>query len=219
MSGARTSRSLPPCGGGLGRGVRPCRLPPTPCSVPAPERRARLARFVSGRRREQRRIGPQPRIGLDRVGVDAERFRHALGQAGEFHRLREGDQRTRSPPSSRLRRRGTGGRAGTRAPPGQSRMTSRFDIRACSANSISDCAALVLLDLRRAGEQRFEVAVFADELRRGLDADAGHSRHVVGGVADQRLHVRHLRGRHAELLDDEGLRRRGAHFPASGRTS
>ena len=39
---------------------------------------------------------------------------------------------------------------------------------------------LLLLDLGGAREQRFEVAVFADELRRGLDADAGHARHIVG---------------------------------------
>ena len=65
-------------------------------------------------------------------------------------------------------------------------------------------AALVLLDLAGALEQRFEIAVFADELRRGLDADARHARHVVGGVADQRLHLDHLLGRHAELLDHLG---------------
>src|ERR1700723_4499130 len=32
--------------------------------------------------------------------------------------------------------------------------------------------ALILLDLAGAGEQRIEIAVFADELRRGLDAEA-----------------------------------------------
>ena len=37
-------------------------------------------------------------------------------------------------------------------------------------------APLLLLDLGRAREQRFEIAVFADELRRGLDADARHAR-------------------------------------------
>ena len=39
--------------------------------------------------------------------------------------------------------------------------------------------ALVLLDLAGALEQRFQIAVFADQLRRGLDADARHARHVV----------------------------------------
>ena len=65
-------------------------------------------------------------------------------------------------------------------------------------------AALVLLDLAGALEQRFEIAVFADQLRRGLDADAGHARHVVGRIADQRLHLDHLVGRHAEFLDHLG---------------
>ena len=64
--------------------------------------------------------------------------------------------------------------------------------------------ALLLLDLACALEQRFEVAVFADQLRRGLDADAGYARHVVGEVADQRLHLDDLLRRHAELLDHLG---------------
>ena len=41
-------------------------------------------------------------------------------------------------------------------------------------------AALVLLDLVYALEQRFEVAVFADQLGSGLHADARHTGHVVG---------------------------------------
>ena len=65
-------------------------------------------------------------------------------------------------------------------------------------------AALVLLDLARALEQRFEIAVFADQLRRGFDADARHARHVVGRVADQRLHLDDLLRRHAEFLDHLG---------------
>ncbi len=65
-------------------------------------------------------------------------------------------------------------------------------------------AALLLLDLAGAREQRFEVAVFADELGRGLDADAGNPRHVVGRIADQRLDLDHLVGRHAEFLHHLG---------------
>ncbi len=61
-------------------------------------------------------------------------------------------------------------------------------------------AALGLLDLAGTGEQRVEVAVLVDELGGGLDADARHARHVVGGVAGQRLHVDDLVGRHAEFL-------------------
>ena len=62
-------------------------------------------------------------------------------------------------------------------------------------------APLRLLDLAGAQQQRFEIAVFDDQLRRGLDADAGHARHVVGGIAGQRLHLDHLLRRHAEFLD------------------
>ena len=43
-----------------------------------------------------------------------------------------------------------------------------------------------------------------DQLRRGLDADARHARHVVGGIAGQRLHVDHLVGRDAEFLEHLG---------------
>ena len=64
--------------------------------------------------------------------------------------------------------------------------------------------ALVLLDLASARQQRFEVAIFADQLRRGLDADAGHARHVVGRIADQRLHLDDLVRRHAEFFDHRG---------------
>ena len=64
--------------------------------------------------------------------------------------------------------------------------------------------ALFLLDLRRAEQQRFQVAVFDDQLRRGLDADAGHTRYVIGRIADQRLHLDDLLGRHAEFLDHLG---------------
>ncbi len=41
-------------------------------------------------------------------------------------------------------------------------------------------AALRLLDLAGAQQQRLEVAIFDDQLRGGLDADPGHTRHVVG---------------------------------------
>ncbi len=61
-------------------------------------------------------------------------------------------------------------------------------------------APLVLLDLGGACEQRFEVAELVDEERRGLHPDARHARNVVGGIADQRLHLDHLRRRHAEAL-------------------
>jgi len=42
-------------------------------------------------------------------------------------------------------------------------------------------APLRLLDLAGAQQQCLQVAIFDDQLRRGLDADAGNARHVVGG--------------------------------------
>ena len=65
-------------------------------------------------------------------------------------------------------------------------------------------APLRLLDLGGAGQQRFKVAVFVDELRRGLDADARHARHVVDTVAGQCLHFDDLFRRHAKFLDHLG---------------
>ncbi len=63
-------------------------------------------------------------------------------------------------------------------------------------------AALGLLDLAGAREQRIEIAIFIDELRGGLDADAFRARHIVGGIARERLHVDDLVRRHAEIVDD-----------------
>ena len=40
-------------------------------------------------------------------------------------------------------------------------------------------ATLRLLDFIGAQEQRFQIAVFDDQLRGGLDPDARHTRHVV----------------------------------------
>ena len=62
-------------------------------------------------------------------------------------------------------------------------------------------AALGLLDLAGALQQRFEIAVFVEQLRGGLRPDARHARHVVDGVAAQRLQVDHLLRADAEFLD------------------
>ncbi len=61
-----------------------------------------------------------------------------------------------------------------------------------------------LLDFAGALQEGFEVAIFGDQLRRGLDADAGNAGNVVGGIAGQRLHLDHLLRRHAEFLDHLG---------------
>ena len=66
-------------------------------------------------------------------------------------------------------------------------------------------APLLLLDLRRPREQGFEIAELVDQERGGLNSDARHARHVVGRIADQRLHLDHLGRRYAEALDHLGL--------------
>ena len=82
-----------------------------------------------------------------------------------------------------------------------SSVTSCFEMPRLLGVVDQRLAPLRLLDLAGAREQRFEIAVFVDQLRGGLDADARHARHVVGRIADQRLHVDHLLRRHAEFLD------------------
>jgi len=62
-------------------------------------------------------------------------------------------------------------------------------------------SALGLLDLLGPGQQRVEVAVLVDQLGGGLHADAGHARHVVGGIARQRLHLDDLVRADAKTLD------------------
>ena len=57
-------------------------------------------------------------------------------------------------------------------------------------------------DLVEPGEQRIQRAEVADQLRRGLLADAGHARDVVGRVALERLVVDHLVGPQPEPLVD-----------------
>ena len=61
-------------------------------------------------------------------------------------------------------------------------------------------AALVLLDLAGAGQQRIEVAVFVDQGGGGLDADARRAWHIIHGIAAQRLNVDDLVRGDAELL-------------------
>ena len=94
--------------------------------------------------------------------------------------------------------------SGTATSTSRTRVTSVFDSR-ISATDLGigqDFAALGLLDLARALKQRVEVAVFADQLRRRLDADAARAGHVVGGIAGERLDVDDLVGAEAEIGDD-----------------
>ena len=136
--------------------------------------------------------------GLDRRRIELRDFGDPPRQRGKFHRLEERDE----PLVVRLVHREVGDRHVERdalierdQPAREPRLLGVLDQR---------LAPLLLLDLAGARQQRLEVAVFDDELRRGLDADARHARHVVGGIADQRLHLDHLVRRHAELLDHLG---------------
>ncbi len=62
--------------------------------------------------------------------------------------------------------------------------------------------AFGLLDGVRARQQRVEIPELVDQLRCGLDANAGNARHIVDAVAHQRLNIDHLIRRHTELFDD-----------------
>ena len=57
-----------------------------------------------------------------------------------------------------------------------------------------------LFDFPGPFQERFQIAVFVDQLRRRLDADAGNPGHVVGRIAGQRLHLDHLVGPDAEFF-------------------
>ena len=60
---------------------------------------------------------------------------------------------------------------------------------------------LRLLDLFRPVEQRFQIAVFVDEQRGGLDPDPRRARHIVDAVTCERLHVHDPFGSDAEFLN------------------
>ena len=66
-------------------------------------------------------------------------------------------------------------------------------------------APLGLLNLTGAGQQGFQVPIFIDQLRRGLDADPRNARDIVGGIPGQRLDLHHLVRAHAEFLHHFGV--------------
>ena len=140
----------------------------------------------------------KPRLRVDLAGVGARIFRNTAHQRVEFHRLQKRDQALviglvhgevadRDVELDLIVQRDELFR--------QPRLFSVVDQR---------LPALLLFDLRGALKQRFEIAEFADELRRGFHADAGHARHVVGRIADQRLYLNDFVRRHAELFHHLG---------------
>ena len=160
----------------------------------APGRLRRLA----GAPRGAARRALVARIGLHIGRIDLRIVGDAAGEGGELHRLEEGDQ---------LARIGLVHREIVERHVEIDLVVEQHQLpRNPRLLGVLDqgLAPLRLLDLAGAEQQLLEVAIFDDQLRRGLDADAGHARHVVGGIAGQRLHLDHLLRRHAEFLDHFG---------------
>ena len=162
------------------------------------ERRVEPRFFRAPLRMWTRNASPQPRVGLDFGGVGAAKIGNPADERVEFHGLEEGNEAFRVG----IVDRDVGKRHRQRyidierdQPLRQPRLVGILD---------QAFAAFLLLDLAGAGEQGFQVAIFADELRRGLDADAGNARDVVGRIPDQRLDLDHLVGRNAEFFHDLG---------------
>ena len=155
-----------------------------------------LGDSVSGRFRRRRGFERwRRRMDFTRGGrFDPEGLRDALRQRVEFHGAQEFEERIRV----RIFDGGAIERLLDR------HVFVEFDKAAGKPGLVSEfrqpLAAHLLLDERRMSEQRFEISVLADQLGGRLDADAGDARHVVDGVARERLHLHHLGGRHAELL-------------------
>ena len=154
-----------------------------------PARRAGGSRGF-GRRRLAVAAAPaagadEARVGLDRAGVEAGEVGDALGDGGELHRLEEGDQRL----AVEL---GRAERVERRVDLDVAHQSDELLRQADELDGLrvgQRLAPLRLLDFAGAREQRVEVAVFADQLRRRLDADARRAGHVVGRIAGERLDV------------------------------
>ena len=140
-------------------------------------------------------------VGRDLIGVHLVDFGGAAGDGGEFQRLQKGDQLARiGLVQAKIIERNL-----------HLHIGAEIHELARHAHEIHDLRIgqglppLGLLDLTGAGQQGFEVAIFVDELGGGLHADARRARHIVGGIARQRLHIHNPIGRHAEIIDHLGL--------------
>ena len=147
------------------------------------------------RRAPLRRHGGADRDRDGRRRLDAQRLGDAPRQRVELHHAQEAEQRRRLGIAHAERV----GRDHVRHVVLEAHQLARHARLVGELDQL--LAALGLLDLGGARQQRVEVAVLVDQLGRRLDADARHARHVVGRIAGQRLHVDDLVGRHAELLD------------------
>jgi hypothetical protein len=136
--------------------------------------------------------------GVDGGSIAIADFGDASGQRGEFHGLEEGDElRTILRFENEILELHV-----------ERHVGAQFDELTGNTRQfgIGDdvFAALDLLDLAGAGEQRFEIAELFQQLGCGLRADARNTGHVVGRIAGHRLQVDHLFRRHAPFLDDLG---------------
>ena len=163
--------------------------------------------------------GPSPsadeaRVGLDRGRVDAANLSGAAGERRELHRLEKGDE----PLPVELRRR-----------QGLERRLHRHVAIQCDEllrdhDALDDFwiderfAPLRLFDFAGAGEELFEIAIFENELRRGLNPDAGRAGDVVGEIAGQRLDVDDLIGPDSSkyLTTSSTPKRRSSRSPEAG---
>ena len=59
-----------------------------------------------------------------------------------------------------------------------------------------------MFNLRCAREQRFEIAIFIDQLRCGFNADTRHSGNIINTIASQGLNINDLVGRDAKFFEN-----------------
>ena len=148
--------------------------------APLPRKRGgskKIAAGAQGRRRKNARAALHSCIRLDIRWIDLRILGDAAGQGGKFHRLQKRDQ---------LARIGFVHGEFVELDVELDLVVEQHQLPRdpCLLGILDQrLAPLRLLDLAGALEQRFQIAIFADQLRRGLDADAGHAWHVVGGIA------------------------------------
>ena len=145
--------------------------------------------------------GGQPAITSAAGAISRRRRRRSSSatrrdQRGELHRLAEADRLAgRRPPPPR------GRRAARRAARRSESSTSLREMRACSANCDQVLAPLLLLDLAGARQSSVSRSPYSSRSCAAVFGPMpGHARHVVGGIADQRLQLDHLLRIDAELL-------------------
>ncbi|GJE46912.1 hypothetical protein AEGHOMDF_6121 [Methylobacterium soli] len=134
----------------------------------------------------RRAAGQEARVGAHGLGVDMQHLGDAARQGVELHRLEEADE---------LLRVGRGQAQGVERHRDRHVLDQRHELaRELRLIDVGEqrLAALGLLDLARPLQEGVEASELLDQGGGGLQADPGHARHVVGGVADQRQRVADL---------------------------